>query len=142
MSIPELPGAHPSMHRGNTLHRSSVHYRANSLVQTIIHIHTLGQLKSSILPDLHVFETWGGKKRLHREKGGVIKQGFFFIHPHTFFPTIDCFVSRCLTVSDHSTLSHVHQSSLLKKKLCPFLAFLPDGFSRHLKPSDSTFGAK
>ena len=41
--------------RGNTLHRSSAHYSANSLVQIFIHILSFGQLKFFSRPDLQDF---------------------------------------------------------------------------------------
>lgn len=41
--------------RGNTLHSSSLHYTVNSFVHIIMRIHSVGQLKFSLLPDLHVF---------------------------------------------------------------------------------------
>lgn len=79
-----LSGSFPSMHRGNTLHRSSVHYRANSLVQTIIHIHTFGQLKFSSLwnvgerksnpTDTSQRESWAEKSNL--PVGRFTHQGF------------------------------------------------------------------
>lgn len=62
--IHRLSGASPSVLGGSTLHRSSVHYKANSLAQTVIHIHALGQLEYSRLPDLHVFGILGGGEEI------------------------------------------------------------------------------
>lgn len=58
--IPVVYEVYPSMTRGNTLHRSSAHYRANTLVQTTIYILTFGQLK---LTDLSHAPRWNLKSK-------------------------------------------------------------------------------